>query len=111
MGRAHQVTKLTPEQQAKVTGTIRRYQYEHLDLVRSDLAACGIAIARSTLHRHVQWLKKSDLGAGGAIGSTLVITIDLTSGSSTQTRTAASPILVISAVGSLDSATTPEGAA
>lgn len=107
MGRSHQITKLTPEQQAKVTGTIRRYQYEHLDLVLSDLAVAGIKIARSTLHRHVQGLKKSDLGTNGVAGSTLVITIDLKSGGSTQTRTAASPSLVISAVGALDSAGNP----
>jgi len=109
MGRAHKVTELTPEQQAKVTGTIRRYQYEHVDLIRSDLAAGGIKIARSTLYRHVQNLKKSDLGTNGVTGSTLVITIDLSSGGSTQIRTSASPSLVISAVGALDSAGAKNG--
>ena len=109
MGRAHKVTELTPEQQAKVTGTIRRYQYEHVDLIRSDLATCGIKVARSTLYRHVQSLKKSDLGTNGVTGSTLVIMIDLNSGGSMQIRTSASPSLVISAVGALDSAGAKNG--
>lgn len=107
MGRSHQITKLTPEQQAKVTGTIRRYQYEHLDLILGDLATAGIKIARSTLHRHVQKLKKSDLDTNAIAGSTLVITIDLKNGGSTETRTTASPSLVISAIGALNSTSSP----
>ena len=102
MGRAHQVTKLTHEQQAKLAGMIRRYQYEHVDLLRDELAAIGINVARSTLYRHVQSLKNADGGANFISGSTLVITIDLNSGATTEIRTAASPSMVIGAVGALD---------
>lgn len=102
MGRAHQITKLTPEQQAKVAGMIRRYQYEHIDLIRDELAVVGIKVARSTLYRHVQSLKDADAGANVISGSTLVIAIDLNSGISTEIRTTASPSLVIGAVGALD---------
>ena len=102
MGRAHQITKLTPEQQAKVSGMIRRYQYEHVDLIRDELAAIGTDVARSTLYRHVQGLKNTDAGAHVITGSTLVIAIDLNSGISTEIRTSACSSLVISAVGALD---------
>ena len=83
MGRSHQITKLTPEQQAKVSGMIRRYQYENIDLIRDELAAAGITVARSTLYRHVQSLKNTDCGSSVIAGLTLVIVIDLNNGAST----------------------------
>ncbi|MBP8867771.1 MAG: hypothetical protein KBG62_06680 [Propionivibrio sp.] len=101
MGRSHQITKLTPEQQAKVSGMIRRYQYEHIDLIRDELAASGITVSCSTLYRHAQSLKNTDGGSSVIAGLTLVIVIDLNNGASTEIRTSACSSLVVSAVGAL----------
>lgn len=101
MGRVSLITRLPPEQQSRVDALLRRYQYGSIDLVNEELAEAGVAISRSALHRHAQRLRDADSLRANAPDSTVVVIMDLRTGTATQVRTSATPAAVISAIGTL----------
>lgn len=104
MGRSSKVIQMPPEHQARIDALLRRYQYGCIDLVMDQLAADEISIARSTLHRYAKRLQSLDGLTGNGPDSTVVVVIDLRTGSSTQVRTAAKPATVIAAIADLNPA-------
>lgn len=101
MGRSSKVIQMPPEHQARIDALLRRYQYTCIDLVIELLAADGISIARTTLHRYAKRLESMDGLTGNGPDSTVVVVIDLRTGSATQVRTAAKPSTVIAAIADL----------
>lgn len=101
MGRSPSVVKYSPEQQARIDGLLRRYQYGCLDLILGELESEGIFLSRSALGRYSQNLRASDDLVAGSTESTMVIVVDLRTGSATQLRTSATPEIVTSAIGAL----------
>ena len=109
MARTSKIIKLTPAQQGRVEGLLRRYQYGCFDLIKDELAIEGISVSRSGLHRYAQQLRALDNLNGNAPDSTVIVIIDLRTGEATQVRTAATPVAVVRAIGDLAPATgTPE---
>lgn len=101
MARTPSIVKLPPDQQCRIDALLRRYQYGCYDLIMTELSADGVPISRSALHRYGQRLKSLDSLQGNAPDSTVVIVVDLRTGAATQIRTAATPAVVISAIGAL----------
>lgn len=87
MSRIRSIVLMTPAQQAHVDALLRRYGYGCFDQVKRELAADGILISRSALHRHAQRLRAADQADATGEGSTLVVITDLVSGVSTVLRT------------------------
>lgn len=101
MGRSSKVIQMPPEHQARIDALLRRYQYTCIDLVIELLATDGISIARTTLHRYAKRLESMDGLTGNGPDSTVVVVIDLRTGSATQVRTSAKPSTVIAAIADL----------
>lgn len=101
MGRSPSVVKYSPEQQARIDGLLRRYQYGCLDLILAELESEGIFLSRSALGRYSQNLRATDDLVAGSTESTMVIVVDLRTGTATQLRTSATPEIVTCAIGAL----------
>lgn len=101
MGRSPSTVKYSPEQQAQIDSLLRRYQYGCFDLVLSELESGGIHLSRSAIGRHAQRLRSKDDLIAGSIESTMVVIIDLRTGSATQVRTSATPEVIIQTIGAL----------
>lgn len=101
MGRSSFMVKYAPEQQARIDGLLRRYQYGCFDLVLAELELEGVHLSRSALGRHAQRLRSKDNLVAGSIESTMVIVVDLRTGTAIQMRTSATPEVVTRTIGSL----------
>jgi hypothetical protein len=101
MGRSPSVVKYSPEQQARIDGLLRRYQYGCLDLILAELEPEGIFLSRSALGRYSQNLRATDDLVAASTEQTMVIVVDLRTGTATQLRTSATPEIVTCAIGAL----------
>lgn len=101
MSRTSFIVMLPPDQQMQVNALIRRYAYVCVDRVKEELAAIGIRVSRSALHRHGQRLKAVDLRSPTGRRETVVIVLDTTGTAPIALRTAATSAAVISALSAL----------
>lgn len=101
MGRSPSVIKYSPEQQARIDGLLRRYQYGCFDIVLAELESEGVNLSRSALGRHAQRLRSNDDLVSGGVETTMVIVIDLRTGTAIQIKTSATSEVVTRSIGSL----------
>lgn len=102
MARTSKVVQMPTQHQARIDTLLRRYHYACFDTVREQLAAEGIEIARSSLHRYAKRLEATDSLSANGPDSTVIVVMDLRNGTATQIRTSATPAAVIAAISDLD---------
>jgi predicted Kef-type K+ transport protein len=98
MSRVRSIVLMTPAQQAHVDTLLRRYGYVCFDQIKRELAAAGILISRSALHRHAKRLRATDQAATTGEGATLIVITDLVSGVSTVLRTSTATPIILGAI-------------
>lgn len=101
MGRTSTIVKLPANQQNHVDALLRRHAYTCCDIVKEELAAAGIRLSRSALHRYSQRLKAADLRSPTGRRETVVIVLDTDGSDPIAIRTSASSASVVAAIGAL----------
>lgn len=101
MSNTPSVLRLTPAQHARVGDVIRYHRYAQLDVILGRLTEEGISISRSALHRHLVRLRARDGLDAGSGARTIVVIVDLQTGSVRNLRTSATAEVVGAAVAAL----------
>lgn len=107
MNRLNTISKLPPADHGTVDALLRRHHYAALDSVRHQLADRGIKISRSALGRYALRLRAADTVPATGQGPTLIIIADLRGNDTRHLRTHLQPSRVLSAIATLEAATTP----
>lgn len=82
MGRVSTDLYLTAAQRVQLENCVREHNFVRLDEMGPKLAALGIHMPRSTLHRYVKRLRGTTIGLQ-AKSATVVIVVDLRTGQQT----------------------------